>query len=235
MWSQQMETLHAQGYRCIAPDTLGCGQSEMAPKVGDYYARLIASDHAALLDHLNISRAHVVGHDWGAALAWFMAGYFPEHVQTMVVMGVGHPTAYGRSGWAQKVRGWYTVFFQFGGISEYLLSGNGLLSLRRVFGTHPYMDEVMQRLAEPGRMKAALRIYRAGLLPILFKPQPRVSAPTLGIWSEEDAFLVESQMKDSANWVDGSWKYARLSGAHWVPIDQPELLNRMILEHIQAA
>jgi len=232
MWAEHLDRLQHAGYRCIAPDTLGCGESQMAPKVSDYNAVRVAADHAALLDHLGIEQVHVVGHDWGAVLAWFLAGYFPQRVRSLVVMGVGHPTSYGRSGWAQKLRGWYTVYFQLGGIAERLLSGHGRFSLRRVFGTHPDMESVMQRLAAPGRMTAALRLYRAGLVPILFRKQPRIAAPTLGIWSEQDAFLVEAQMQDSADWVDGRWRYLRLGGGHWVPLEQPDRLQQVILEHI---
>ncbi len=235
MWSVMIDRLHREGFRCIAPDTLGCGQSAMAPRVGDYAAVRVASDHAALLDHLGIRRAHVVGHDWGAVLAWFLAGHFPERVMSMLVMGVGHPTAYGRAGWAQKVRGWYTVYFQLGGLAEWLLRGNGRFSLRRVFGSHPEMEGVMQRLAAPGRMTAALRLYRAGLVPILLRRQPRVVAPTLGIWSEQDAFLVEAQMQESGAWVDAPWRYIRLGGGHWVPLDQPDRLQQLILEHVASA
>ena len=64
MWQPQMAALHAAGYRGVAPDTLGCGQSDMAPRVRDYHCVKIAGDHVALLNHLGIDKAHVVGHDW---------------------------------------------------------------------------------------------------------------------------------------------------------------------------
>lgn len=231
MWQAQIDTLHAAGYRCIAPDTLGCGESEIAPRVRDYNAVRIAGDRAALLDHLGIDKAHIVGHDWGAVVAWFFAAYHPQRTNKLLVMSVGHPTAYGRAGFKQKLLGWYTIFFQFGGLAESLLSGEGLFSLRKVFATHPDMDEVMQRLREPGRMTAALRIYRAGLLPILIHKQPRVSAPTLGIWSDGDRFLTEEQMLESEKYLDGSWRYERLSGHHWISLLQPERVSQLILEH----
>jgi hypothetical protein len=82
--------------------------------------------------------------------------------------------------------GWYTLFFLLGGLADRLLAGEGRLSLRRVFRGHPQMDEVLQRLREPGRMTAALRIYRAAVVPVLFTRQPQVAAPTLGLWSEGD-------------------------------------------------
>lgn len=231
MWLTQIESLTAAGYRCIAPDTLGCGSSALGKKVRDYNAVKIAGDHVALLDHLGVKKAHVAGHDWGAVIAWLMAGYFPERVSRLVVMSVGHPTAYGRSGYEQKLRGWYVLFFQFGGLSERLLGSEGRLSLRWVFGSHPQMDEVMERLSEPGRLKGALRIYRAALVSILIAKQPRVAVPTLGLWSEDDAFLTEEQMKASADWVDSDWRYEKLSGGHWMTYDHPEWTTQLMLEH----
>ncbi len=234
MWAAQIEALHAAGFRCIAPDTLGCGESDMAPRVRDYHARLIASDHAALLDHLGIEKAHVAGHDWGAVIAWFLAAHFPERVKRLAVMSVGHPTAYGRSGLKQKLLGWYTLFFQLGGFAEWLLGGNGYFGLARVFSSHPRMEEVVTRLRQPGRLTGALRIYRAALYPVLIQRQPNVSAPTLGIWSDGDRFLTESQMQASENYVDGPWRYERLQGHHWIPLEQPDTLNALLVSHFRA-
>lgn len=235
MWRPQINALHEAGYRVVAPDTLGCGHSEMAPSVRDYHAKRIASDHIALLDHLGIDKAHVVGHDWGAVIAWFVAGHWPKRVSSLAVMSVGHPTAYGRAGWSQKVKGWYTLFFQLGPLSDWLLRGRGRFSLRRIFGSHPNMEEVMQRLSIKGRMQAAVRIYRANVVSVLLQKQPKPTAPTLGIFSEDDAFTTEEQMQDSANWVTGAWRYERLAGGHWTPIEQPDTVNRLLLEHIRSA
>ena len=233
MWQAQMRALHDAGYRCIAADTLGCGESDMAPRVGDYNAIKIATDYDALLGHLGISQAHVAGHDWGAVIAWVFAAYFPARTKSLVVMSVGHPTAYARSGWAQKKLGWYTFFFQLGGVSEVLLSGEGRFSLRNVFRTHPHMDEVMQRLRAPGRMQAAVRIYRAAVKPLLLQKQPPVSAPTLGLWSVGDRFLTESQMLASEHYVENDWRYERLEGHHWMTLEQPEKVNALLLAHFE--
>ncbi len=233
MWASQIEALHAAGYRCLAPDMLGCGQSDMAPRARDYHARLIASDHAALLDHLGIQKAHVVGHDLGAVVAWFMAAYFPQRVGRMVVMSVGHPTAYGRAGLRQKLIGWYVLFFQIRGFAEWLLSGEGRFSLRFVFRTHPHMDAIMQRMRQKGRLTAAINFYRAALLPVLFQRQPNVSAPTLCLWSDGDLFLTESQVLASGKYLDGPWRYERLQGHHWMSLEQPERVTELILQHLE--
>ncbi len=228
MWREVIAPLHTAGYRCVAPDTLGCGGSALGLRTRDYRARDIASDHAALLQHLRIDRAHVVGHDWGAAVGWFLAAYHPERVSRLVPISVGHPTAYARAEFRQKIMGWYILFFQLVGLSERLLQGSGRFSLARVFASHPDMDEVVERMREPGRLTAALSIYRASLVDVLLRSHPAVDCDTLGIFSDGDRFLVESQMKRSERWVDGHWEYQGLAGGHWIPLEQPERLARLL-------
>ncbi len=234
MWITQIKALHAAGYRCIAPDTVGCGDSQIAPRLSDYNAQTICRDHLALLDHLNIEKSNVVGHDWGAGVAWLLAAWHPERVQRLTVMSVGHPMAYASSGLNQKLAGWYIAFFTLAGLSEFLLRGSGWFSLRRIFGTHPDMDEVMQRLTRPGRLTAALRIYRASLATMLLRSHPKVKVPTLGIWSRSDVFLVESQMLDSKKYVDGPWQYQAVNGGHWIPLDQPDYVTNKLLVHLKS-
>ena len=90
------------------------------------------------------------------------------------------------------------------------------------------MDEVVERMREPGRLTAALSIYRASLVDVLLRSHPAVDCDTLGIFSDGDRFLVESQMKRSERWVDGHWEYQGLAGGHWIPLEQPERLARLL-------
>jgi pimeloyl-ACP methyl ester carboxylesterase len=231
LWTRQIAALHAAGYRCIAPDTVGCGESAIAPRLRDYRAMEIVADQLALLDELGIDRAHVVGHDWGAVIAWLLAGHHPERVDRLAVLGVGHPTVYAWSGLRQKLLAWYTYYFLLAGISDRLLLRPGRLGLGNVF-RHPQTATVMARLRAPGRMTAALRIYRANVATVLLQRHPKPRAATLGIWAERDRFLAETQMTTSARWVNGPWRYERFAGGHWTPIEEPERLAALLLEHL---
>lgn len=232
MWRAQIAFLHEQGFRVLAPDMRGYGESAMAARVRDYRAASIIADAAALLDHLQIDTADVVGHDWGAVLAWMFAGYYPQRVRRLVVISVGHPTAYGRAGLDQKLAGWYTLFFQLRGICEWLLLGGGPVGTHSLLSTHPEVAEVQARMRQPGRLSAALAIYRANLWTVLFRRQPDVRADTLAIWSRGDRFLVESQMRDSERYVQGRWRFVPLDGGHWIPLEQPDRLNALLREHL---
>lgn len=233
MWQRQIAALHAEGFRVLAPDTVGCGQSDMAPRRKDYDAQTVAADFIALLDHLDIERAQFVGHDWGAVLAWYVAIYFPQRVRKLVVLSVGHPTSYGRAGFRQKLLGWYTLYFQLVGIAEWLLMRRGPLGLRFWLRSHPHIDAIIERMRAPGRLTAAIRLYRANLVSILFKVHPDVTVPTLGVWSEHDNFLTEDQMTSSARRVRSGWQYQRLSGGHWMSLEQPARINQILLDYLE--
>lgn len=231
MWARQIAFLHAAGFRVVAPDTRGCGDSAMAPRARDYAARTITGDLEALLDHIDAASADVVGHDWGAILAWLLAGHCPERVRRLVALSVGHPNAYAAGGWAQKRASWYMGIFVLGGIAERLLLGRGRFAIERMLPDHPDITEVRHRLAAPGRITAALRIYRANIWALLTGSQPPVAADTLGVWSEGDRYLVEAQMRASSDFVHGSWRYECLPGGHWIPLTQGEALNTLLAEH----
>lgn len=235
MWSAQMTFLHARGFRAIAPDLRGFGDSDMARRAADYHWSEVVADQLALLDHLGIQQAHVVGHDWGAMFAWMLAGRYPARVKRLVVISVGHPMAYARAGLMQKLRGWYIGYFMLAGIAESLLRLPFFPGFRSVFPSHPEGAAVVARMRAPGRWKAALRVYRANLLSVLFGRHPKARADTLGIYSRGDRYLVESQMQRSERWVHGHWRYAALPGGHWIPLEQPDALNALLAEHLGAA
>lgn len=226
MWSGVVRGLVAAGYRCIAPDTVGCGASAIAPHVSDYRMPAITSDCLALLDRLGIDAVALIGHDWGAILAWYLAAHRPQRVRRLVAVSVGHPTAYAHAGLGQKLRGWYTIFFQLRGIAEHVLLREGPTHLMRLVARHPDPAEVMRRMRQPGRLTAALQIYRANLAEILLRNCPPVQCPVFGIWSSGDIYLTERQMRDSGKFVAAPFRMEVLDGGHWIPLEQPAALAR---------
>lgn len=153
----------------------------------------------------------------GALIAWLVAGRYPERTDRLVAMSARHPTAYAHAGLRQVLMGWCVLFVQVGYLSEWLLRGDGLLSLRSVLRGHPHMDDVIARLRKPGRMTAAIRIYRAAIIPILLRRQPPVEADTLALWSDGDLFALDPQMLASEKYIsEGNWPYERMEGHHWM-------------------
>ena len=233
VWRRQIPVLVAAGYRVIAPDMRGCGLSD-APRERAAYAidRLIA-DLLALLDALGIGKVHLVAHDWGAVIAWQFCTLHPERVHRYVALSVGHPAVYAQSAFEQKLKGWYVLFLQIPWLSEWLLRLGGWWWFRKITGFEDEAPNWMAKLSRPGRLTAAVNYYRANLKMLLNRSRPRVQVPVMGIWSDGDRFLTESQMIESAAVVEAPWRYERISGAnHWLQLTAADHVNALLLDFL---
>ena len=122
------------GTGSIAPDLRGFGGSSKPTDLAAYTAPVLVGDVIGLLDALGIQRAHLVGHDWGAAVTWMTAALAPDRVASMTALSVGHPASFRSAGWRQREKSWYMLLFQFAGIAERWLSGRRLPQPARMVG-----------------------------------------------------------------------------------------------------
>jgi pimeloyl-ACP methyl ester carboxylesterase len=236
LWRAQIPALVAAGFRTIAPDLRGRGQTQAPANVADYSIGGMVPDLVALLDELGIDRAHVVGHDFGAAVAWVFAALRPDRVNRLAVLSVGHPAARGKPTLEGLQKSWYRILFQFEGAEE-LVQQNDWFLFRELLHGNGDVEEYIADLSRPGALTAGLGWYRAALpLKHMLAPPPglpAVTAHTLGIWSTGDDYLNEEPMLRSADFVTSGWRYERFDDAsHWIPLDQPERLNRLLLEFL---
>ena len=237
LWRSQTAALVAAGHRVIAPDLRGFGDSAKPAGVDNYGLLSIVGDVMGILDALDVPKAHVVGHDWGAALAWAIAAFVPDRVERLAALSVGHPTAFGNVGFAQREKSWYMLLFQFEGIAEEWLSANDFANLR-AWSAHPDIDRAVADLSRPGALTAALNWYRANVHPrTLIEPAlaiPPVQVPTMGVWSSGDFALVESGMTASAEHVTGPWRYERIEGAgHWMQLDAADEVSALLVDFLR--
>ena len=238
LWRNQVPVLVEAGYRVIVPDLRGFGDSSKPEGVDDYGILNIAGDVLGILDSLGVQRAHVVGHDWGAALAWAMGAFVADRVDHLVALSVGHPSAFRDVGDVQRQKSWYMLLFQFEGIAEQWLSADDFANMR-AWANHPDMDQVAVDLARPGALTAALNWYRANVHPRTWvEPSlvfPQVQAPTMGVWSSGDFALDEAGMTGSQRYVDGSWRYERIEGAgHWMQLEAPDQVSALLVDFLPA-
>jgi pimeloyl-ACP methyl ester carboxylesterase len=236
LWRHQVPALVADHYRVLAPDLRGFGESSRPADIQAYDMAHMVGDVIGVLDHLLIPRAHLVGHDWGAAISWMTAALVPDRVASLTALSVGHPTAFRTAGWAQRAKSWYMLLFQFPGVAERWLSADGFRNLRS-WSRHPDIQAVVERLADPEALAASLNLYRAILPPTsLIQPPPElppVQAPAMGIWSSGDLALTEEAMTGSAAHVAGPWRYERLDGVgHWMQLEAPEAVNALLLDFL---
>jgi pimeloyl-ACP methyl ester carboxylesterase len=235
LWRNQGPALAGAGFRVIVPDLRGYGRSDKPEAVEAYALSQIAGDVTAILADLEIDRAHIVGHDWGAALAWALAFFAPDRVDHLVVLSVGHPATFRRT-LEQCEKSWYMLLFQFPGIAERWLAEDNWANLRR-WGRHPDADQVIADLEANGSLTPGLNWYRANVPPGSWTGPPLqlppVQAPAMGVWSTGDVALTETQMTDSAQNVAGPWRYERLDGpGHWLQLDAPDQLNALLLDFL---
>jgi pimeloyl-ACP methyl ester carboxylesterase len=236
LWRHQSAALAAAGYRVIAPDLRGFGASSKPTDVAAYRAQVMVGDVIGLLDALDVPRAHLVGHDWGAAISWLAATVAPDRFASLTAMSVGHPSSFRSVGLRQREKSWYMLLFQFRDIAERWLAADDFRNLRDWSG-HPDIEAVVARLADPAALTASLSLYRAIVPPesLLGPPAelPPVTVPTMGVWSSGDFALLEEGMTGSARYVTGPWRYEHVEGAgHWLQLDAPATVSALLLDFL---
>ena len=232
LWSAVAPRLEAAGFHVIALDQRGCGASEAPAGLQHYHIDRLVGDAAGVLKALGSHPpVHVMGHDWGAAVAWCLAITHPGIVRSAVAVSVGHPTEYARAGLEQKRKGLYTIGWQFPVLAERWLVANDWARMRHWLRQHPDPESCLRNLARTGRLTAGLNWYRANLRSMLLKSWPQCTVPMLGIWGSEDHCLAEDQMEHSGRRVSGPWHYERIDGAgHWLPLEEPQRIANLAID-----
>jgi pimeloyl-ACP methyl ester carboxylesterase len=233
LWDQVGPLLVNAGYRVAIPDLRGCGRSDKPRDVEDYRMHHFVGDVVSIIEALGDGKVILVGHDWGAALAWIVATFRADLIERLVVLSVGHPSAFYGSGISQQIKSWYMLLFQFEGVGEAFLRKDDYEALRRWAG-HPRPEAVIEELERDGQMTTHLLWYRANVAPDAFvRPAPvlpPIEMPVLGIWSSGDFALGEHQMKTSGDFCDNEFRYLRIEGAgHWIPLEAASSLSREIV------
>ena len=230
-WRRVWPALRAAGLRVVAPDQRGYSPGARPADVHDYRMAALVADAVAVLDAVGADRAHVVGHDWGAAVAWQLAGRHPERVRTLTAVSVPHPAAFAealRTDPDQRARSRYMRDWQDPSTEAVLLGGG----LAEVLADVPDAGHYLQALAEPGALTAALAWYRAQSAADLDGLGP-VTAPTLHVWSDADPALGPVATYATAGHVAGPYRLEVLEGVgHWVPETAADRLAALLLEHL---
>jgi pimeloyl-ACP methyl ester carboxylesterase len=233
LWRHQVDALSGAGFRTIAPDLRGFGDSDKPGNVEAYKIAHSVADMVAVLDACDVERAHVVCHDWGAVAGWGLAAFVPDRVDRLVALSVGHPKAFSDAGFSQRMRSLYMLLFNIPVVAEQWF---GMFGSQMLAG-HKDRDEVLAAMEQPGALTASFGWYRANAHPkTIINPPPQlppIGCSVMGVWSSHDVALTEAQMTGSANYVDGPWRYERIEDAgHWMQLDAPDALNTLLLDFL---
>jgi len=240
-WNAVIDRLTAKRYRCLAPNQRGYSPGARPKRRRDYKTTELVEDVRALIDASGAERVHLVGHDWGAAVAWGAAYELSDRIASMTSFSVPHPAAF-LKGWVTSRQGlmsWYMYFFQLPWLPERLLlgaDGKGARALKAMEsgGQSPENAERdIKAMTEPGVLTAALNWYRA-----IFLGNPRsvgkISVPTMYVWSDEDIALAEKPARDTAKYVTGDYRFEVLHGSHWIPDQQSDKAADLLLEWFES-
>ena len=236
-WSVVTPLLVEAGYRVLAPDQRGYSPGARPQDVRSYATASLGADVLALADAAGAARFHLLGHDWGAAVAWWLAGRRNERVASLTAISVPHPAAMRRAllG-AQALRSWYIGLFQLPVLPELLLRASDGAFARRLLTRSGLLDvePAVRLLAQPGAARAALNWYRALRLPGGLDAG-RIRVPTLLVWSDGDTAIGERAARGAADLVDGPYRFEVLRDAsHWVPEQRGRELVVEVLAHLAA-
>src|SRR5829696_1022979 len=238
-WTRLAEALANAGYRVLAPDQRGYSPGVRPAAVRDYQMSELVADVLALPDRAGVvGRFHLVGHDWGGAVAWHLAARNPERVASLTAVSTPHPRALAAAlgSGAQPLRSAYIAFFRTPCLPELVLGAWGLAGLRLLLarsGLDPqWVEAYAGALAEPGALAAALAWYRAAGPSTL--RAPTVAAPTCHLWGSSDPALGRRATEATARWVSGPYRLLVLDGAgHWLPEQHAAELAGPLLAHLR--
>lgn len=248
-WRYQIPVL-ARNFKVVVPDLRGYNQSDK-PATG-YDLTTLATDINSLVENLGYNRAHIVGHDFGGAIAWRFAQKFPHMLNRLVILSAPHPSRFAANliqDLNQLRRSWYIFAFQVPGLPEWLIQQNLKnfvqtvfrgLAVRKGFFTRETSAMYEAALRQPGAIASALKYYRQLFSPLIWisdiwstmssgSPQ-LITAPTLVLWGEEDAVLSGRIAEDLRHAVSASFELKFLPNCgHWIQQESPQTVNRELL------
>ena len=245
-WRHQIPALAAAGFRVVAPDMRGYNLSDKPRSVSAYRTEILSRDVARLLDACGVQQASVVGHDWGAAVAWGFAMAYPERLQRLAILNVPHPITFMRSlrTLRQLRKSWYVFFFQLPWLPEMSARRGNYAFVRQALRggvkrgafTPEDVERYVEAIARPGALTAAINYYRA-----LFRAAGaarrqirRIDAPVLVIWGEHDRYLGSELAEPPREWVPNARLERLPTASHWVQNDEPERVNALLLGFLNA-
>ncbi len=241
-WRRQIQPLADAGFRVIAPDLRGYNLSDKPRGVSAYRIENLVADVEGLIRQTGLQRAHVVGHDWGGLIAWWLAMLRPERVDRLAILNAPHPRAFRREFRKpdQMLRSWYAAAFQVPVLPEVAIRHNDFALLEGAFrasSVRPgaFTDDDIRRYKEaaarPGALTAMLNYYRAAAR----RPGPptrRIDHPALLNWGERDQALSIRNTHGLREWVPNLRIERIPEASHWVAAEFPERVNALLTDFL---
>jgi len=251
-WQKQLIALN-ENFHLVAPDMRGYNLSDKPSRVEDYRIDKLVADVIGLVDHFGAKQAAIVGHDWGAGVAWAIAQRHPERVSKLAVLQVPLQAAWRANlSLKQLVRSWYMFFFQIPRLPEWLIARQNFRTIERTFQekvgrknsfTQQDVERYKEAARQPGALTGAINYYRANVFDRLFARKKarnselrngRIQIPTLFIYGEKDSAIIPATVRGLEKYIDADYREVRISDSgHWVQNEAPEEVNAALLEFLK--
>jgi pimeloyl-ACP methyl ester carboxylesterase len=243
-WRKQIPALVEAGCRVIVPDQRGYNLSDKPKGIKDYRVDELVKDIIGLIDALEYEKVNLVGHDWGAVVAWMLANQHPERLHRLSIMNVPHPAVMRRfltRDIEQIRRSWYVFLFQLPWLPEMGMRRNdwrGAVSALRGSGkihtfTNQDIEKYKEAWSQPGAMTSMINWYRAAMR---FQPKmindSRIKVPTLMMWGMKDFALTHRMARPSMDYVDEGNLILFPDATHWVQHDAAEEVNHYLVDFL---
>jgi pimeloyl-ACP methyl ester carboxylesterase len=243
-WRRQIPALAQAGFHVVAPDMRGYDLSDKPQSWRSYDTGLLADDVAGLIRSFGEQSAYIVGHDWGAAVAYTVAMNHPEVVRRLAILNVPHPARMleGFRTLKQLRKSWYMFFFQIPRLPEHLIARDDFSFAKRSLradSKDAFSDEDLERYVEawsqPGALTGMINYYRAALRrsprKALAQMKP-IEAQTLVIWGMRDRHLGSELAEPAPEWVPNVRVKRIPDATHWVQHDAAERVNELLVEFL---
>ena len=240
-WAEVSPRLHDAGLRTLAPDQRGYSPAASPQDVSAYRVSTLAADVLAVLDAAEVRSAHVVGHDWGGAVAWYLAAHHAQRVDSLTVLSTPHPGALASSMTRslQPLRSWYTLAVQVPVLPELVLSRTLGPALRRSGLPAHLADRYARRFADPSSLRGPLAWYRAAgrrppweVLDAFGAGSADVEVPTTYVWGRHDPALGRAAAHATGDHVSGDYLFVELDAGHWLPELNPASVAEAVLRRV---
>jgi pimeloyl-ACP methyl ester carboxylesterase len=229
-----IDRLTGQGYRCLAPLQRGYSPGARPKRRRDYRISELGLDVVRLMDVADTERVHLVGHDWGAGVAWWIASQFPDRLLDLTALSVPHPAAMMKAAMtsSQALHSWYMFALQLPFVPEWVLSRERVIAgfVESRSGSDAVKAEAAA-MREPGMLTGGINWYRG--LPFADRRHAdvKVAAATMYVWSDGDGFLVEKGARLCADHVAAEYRFEVLEGvSHWILDEAPDAVAELLLD-----
>ena len=249
-WKNQVPALVEAGFRVIVPDQRGYNLSDKPKGVSAYNVDILAKDIVGLFDHFGVQKAKLVGHDWGAVVAWTVALNYPDRLEKLAILNVPHPdvmTDFVLHNSSQRKKSWYVFFFQIPWLVEWMLSRDNFEYLGRMLTrsgrkstfTEADVVEYKKAWSQKGALTGMLNWYRAVVRRTLKhafstkRPARRVHVHTMMLWGKRDVALSSEMAQPSIDLCNEGELTFFEKATHWVQHDASAEVNQKLIEFVR--